>query len=239
MIRFVKSQVKTLLNKYPASLLRQEFEGQEFTRFNERPVEFAFVFRQIAEAYPRTILDVGVGTTALPHLMRNCGPLVTAIDNVRDYWDEGMVNRHYHVVDDDITATRLKQKFDLITCISVLEHIEKHDDAVRNMLSLLNPGGRLILTFPYNERSYVRNVYELPGSSYGRGAPYITQSYSRAELQGWLDENNAEVVEQEFWRYWSGEHWTVGTQIIPPESVRAEDAHQLSCVCMRRRGEAA
>ncbi|HEX7958137.1 MAG TPA: class I SAM-dependent methyltransferase [Pyrinomonadaceae bacterium] len=236
MIGFVKSRVKTLLNRYPAYLCRQEFGEQEFTRFNERPVEFAFVFRQIAEAYPKKILDVGTGTTALPHLMRNCGALVSASDNVRDYWDEGMLNRHYHILDDDITDTRIADRFDLITCISVLEHIEKSDAAVRNMFSLLNPGGRLVLTFPYNERSYVRNVYELPGSSYGRGAPYITQSYSRAELDRWLEENGAEVAEQEFWRYWTGEHWTVGEQVIPPQRVSAEDEHQLSCLCLRRKG---
>lgn len=236
MLGFAKSRVRSLLNRYPARLCREEFEGQEFTRFNERPVEFAFVFRQIAEHYPKKILDVGTGTTALPHLMRNCGALVTATDNVRDYWDEGMFNRHYHVVDDDITATRLAERFDLVTCVSVLEHVERFDDAVRNMLSLLNPGGRLVLTFPYTERGYVRNVYELPGSSYGQDAPYITQSYSRAELDRWAVENRAEVVEQEFWRFWTGEHWTVGEQVIPPVKAGREERHQLSCVCLRREG---
>lgn len=239
MLKLVKSHAKSLLNRYPAYLCRQEFDAQEFTRFNERPVEFAFVFRMMAETYPKKVLDVGTGTTALPHLMRNCGALVSASDNVRDYWEEGMLNRHYHVLDDDITDTRIADRFDLVTCISVLEHIEKSDDAVRNMLSLLSHGGRLILTFPYNERSYVRNVYELPGSSYGRGAPYITQSYSRAELDRWLAENDAEIVEQEFWRFWDGEHWTVGRQIIPPERVGPEDPHQLSCVCIRRKDASA
>jgi hypothetical protein len=28
-----------------------------------------------------------------------CGFVVTAIDNVRDYWDHGMVNRHWTVLD--------------------------------------------------------------------------------------------------------------------------------------------
>lgn len=167
MLKLAKQTVKKLLNLYPEWICRREFESQTFIRFNERPVEFSFVFRKIGEIYPRKILDVGTGTTALPHLMRNCGSLVTATDNVRDYWPFGMVNRHFYVIDDDITATRLSDKFDLITCISVLEHIQKSDDAVRNMLSLLKSNGHLILTFPYNEKSYVRNVYKLPGSSYG------------------------------------------------------------------------
>ncbi len=38
--------------------------------------------------------------------------------------------------------------FDLITCISVLEHIPTDDEAVERMWSLLRTGGRLVLTLP-------------------------------------------------------------------------------------------
>lgn len=38
--------------------------------------------------------------------------------------------------------------FDLVTCLSVLEHIPADSDAVRQMWSLLKPGGRLALTLP-------------------------------------------------------------------------------------------
>jgi 2-polyprenyl-3-methyl-5-hydroxy-6-metoxy-1,4-benzoquinol methylase len=233
-LKRAKSIVKDALDRYPQRICRQEFEGQTFTRFNERPIEFAFVFRKLGEIYPRTVLDVGTGTTALPHLIRNCGFLVTATDNVRDYWPSGMQNRHYHVIDDDITQSRLEESFDLITCVSVLEHIAQAPDAVGNMFRLLNQNGHLILSFPYNERAYVRNVYELPGSSYGQGAPYITQSYSRAEVERWLAENNALIVEQEYWQFWDGDYWTVGNQIIPPRRVTAAEKHQHTCVHLQK-----
>lgn len=234
MLKFAKQTVKKLLNLYPPWICRQEFESQAFKLFNERPIEFSFVFRKLREIYPHTILDVGTGTTALPHLMRNCGCLVTATDNVRDYWPSGMLNRHYHVINDDITKTRLSATFDLITCISVLEHIQNPDDAIRNMFSLLNPNGHLILTCPYNERSYVRNVYELPGSSYGKGTLYITQSYSRGELDRWVLKNNGAILDQEYWQFWEGDHWTVGKQVIPPKKVTADDRHQLTCIHIRK-----
>jgi len=38
--------------------------------------------------------------------------------------------------------------FDLITCLSVLEHIPEGTDALETMWSLLSPGGKLILTLP-------------------------------------------------------------------------------------------
>jgi len=234
MLRNTKRIVKSLLNRYPQWVCKREFESQAFERFNERPVEFGFVFRKLGSIYPRKILDVGTGTTALPHLMRNCGFLVTAIDNIRDYWPSGMYNRHYHIIHDDITKTQISDRFDLITCISVLEHIKKPDDAIRNMLALLKPNGYLILTFPYTEACYVRNVYELPGSSYGQGAPYITQSFSRTEMDRWVVENHSTIIDQEYWQFWNGDHWTVGEQIIPPKSVTAEDKHQLTCVLIQK-----
>jgi SAM-dependent methyltransferase len=233
-LKLAKSVVKSMLDRYPQRICRQEFESQTFTRFNERPIEFAFVFRKLGEIYPRKILDVGTGTTALPHLLRNCGFLTTATDNVRDYWPSGMQNRHYHVIDDDITQSRLDESFDLITCVSVLEHIERAADAVGNMFRLLNQHGHLILSFPYNEGRYSRNVYDLPGSSYGRGEPYIAQSFSRAEIERWLRENNGAIVEQEYWQFWDGDYWTVGNQIIPPRRVTAADKHQHTCILLRK-----
>lgn len=232
---FLNSQAKVLLNLLPAKYIcGVEFKRQKVTRFNERPVEYAFVFDQIARLYPQKVLDVGTGASSLPHLMRKCNCLVTAIDNIKDYWPSGMANRHYHVIDDDITNPNLNDMFDLITCISVLEHIGNPDLALMNMFALLNPGGHLVLTFPYNEKIYHGNVYDLPGSSYGQDAPYITQSYSRAELDKWVLDNNGVIVSQEYWQFWDGELWTVGNQIIPPVKATAEDPHQLSCVLIRK-----
>ncbi len=41
-----------------------------------------------------------------------------------------------------------KGSFDLITCISVLEHIPDDKKAIKKIWSLLKPGGRLVLTLP-------------------------------------------------------------------------------------------
>ncbi len=213
---------------------RKEYKTQKFVRFNERPVEFAFLFRVFSNLYPQRVLDIGTGKTALPHLMRNCGALVTAADNITDYWPQGMINRHYHILDDDITKTRLKESYDLITCISVLEHIEDHQTAVQNMIKLLKPGGHLVLTCPYHEREYQPNVYQLPDSSYGQKYAFITQSFSRNELNHWLEKSGGVLIEQEFWQFWEGKHWTVGQQQIPPKKVQSEDRHQLTCLLIQK-----
>ncbi len=218
---------------YCRELCRREFEHQQFVRVSERPIEYRFVFEHLTRLNATTVLDVGTGTTALPQLIRNCGFVVTAIDNIRDYWPDGMFNRHYHIIDDDVTDPRLGKKFDVITCISVLEHIANHDDAMRSMLALLNPGGHLIVTFPYNERRYVDNVYQLPGAGYGQDAPYICQVYSRAQVEGWLRASGATVVQQEYWRFFTGDLWTFGELVRPPHQVSADTPHQLSCLLLR------
>lgn len=212
----------------------REFKRQKPKRLNERPLEYAFVFSKLAALAPATILDVGTGLTALPALMRTCGGIVTAIDNVRDYWPAGMVNRHFHVIDSDITKNGIERQFAFITCVSVLEHIREHRVAMRNMFRLLEPGGHLVVTCPYNERQYAPNVYDIEGSAYGQNAPYITQAFSRRNVNSWLEEGGVELVEQEFWCMWSGGFWTVGEQILPPRRVARDDKHHLSCMLFRK-----
>ena len=229
-------RLRALAQKPTTLFVKSEFANQRFKRYNERPVEFAFLFRCLAQLAPKTVLDVGTGNTAVPYMIRNCGPVVTAIDNVTDYWPAGMVNRHWHVVDDDIRHPRIAGPFDMVTCISVLEHIVPADKAVGSMLRLLHPGGHLVLTTPFHAPDYVPNVYELPTSaSRAVHHAYVTQSHGSADLARWLSDNDAEVVEQEYWRYWTGTHWTEGQQIIPPERSTAEQPHQLTCLLIRKR----
>lgn len=230
----IKALVHRFGKWYCQKKCKNEYNDQKFIRINERPIEFGFVFQQLMNTGPETVLDVGTGTTALPHMIRNCGFEVTAIDNVKDYWPQGMFNRHFHVIDDDITDTKLTKKFDFVTCVSVLEHIEKYDDAVANMLGLLNPGGHLALTCPYNENQYLENVYKMPGAGYGQNLPFVCQMYSRKQLDNWLEQNNSKLVEQQFWQFWDGEYWTFGNQLTPPKMVTKDDLHQLSCMLIQK-----
>ncbi len=230
----LKSLAHRLGARYNRALCRREFESQQFVGVNERPVEYRFVFENLTRAMPRSVLDVGTGRTALPQLMRTCGFLVTAIDNVRDYWTAGMVNRHYHVIDDDILSPRTRGPFDLVTCISTLEHIPDHARAVRNMLGLLRPGGLLLLSFPYNDARYCANIYALPGSIGADKYPFVTQAFSRAEVEAWLSANGAEIVAQEYWRFFTGEYWTLGDRVVPPARASRSEPHQIACLALRK-----
>jgi hypothetical protein len=100
------------------------------------------------------------------------------------------------------------------------------------MYKLLSPGGRLVLTCPYNERKYAKNVYALPESRVTERFPFVTQAYSRAQVNTWLVDSPFELLEQEYWQFFEGEYWTCGERVLPPRRVGVDDRHQLTCLLL-------
>jgi len=146
-----------------------------------------------------------------------------------------MVNRHFHIINDDITDTKISNKYELITCISVLEHIKEFNTAIKNMFFLLKPKGFLIITLPYSNKKYIENVYEIKGSdAYQKKIPYICQSFAKENLSIWLKENNVTIIDQEYWQFYDGEYWSIGNQVIPPKIVDLEKKHQLACFLFQK-----
>ena len=124
----------------------------------------------------------------------------------------------------------------MVTCISVLEHIDDHRTAVRNILRLVKPGGHLVLAGPYTDRQYVENTYKVPRADPTSATlPYICRSYSRDQLNTWLSDNNADLIEEEYWRAWSGAHWALGQRIAPAEPSTLENEHNHACFLIKRK----
>lgn len=216
-------------------VLRYEFNHPQFQTINERPIEYSFAFRCLQIIRPAKVLDVGSGRSAWPHLLSNCGFKVTAIDKIVGYWKNNYFNRHFHIVNEDIACSSLSDKFDCITCLSVLEHIPNHNAAVKGMLDLLKPGGFLIATFPYNQEIYVPNAYDLPDTSYPSNVGYICQIFSSNEMDRWLSDNGGEIVLEEFYEIFNGEFWTTGGgQIENPRKAEKSEPHHLGCFMIKK-----
>ena len=225
---------KILGRLYLAPMLLLEWKTQRSHNINERSIEYGFTFKWLSRICPAEVLDVGPGKSAWPHIMANCGFRVTAVDQIKEYWKGNFFNRHYYIINEDITKPKIERQFDLITCISVLEHIPDHKAAIQGMLGLLKPGGHLVLTFPYNEEQYVDNVYKLEGAGYGQDAPYVCQVFSRKEIDTWLKENPVKIIEQEYYEVFSGDLWTFGERIYPPRRVKKEEKCHLTCVVIQK-----
>ncbi len=234
-MNLLKSAVHWAGRRYIRTICASEAEGQKFSVHNECPIEYRFALQCLADGKPTSVLDVGTGTTAWPPLMRHCGYIVTAIDNVRDYWPKGMVNRHWTVLDVDIQApgTFAQREFDAVTCISVREHIEDHEQAVRNMAKLLKTGGSLILTTPYSQFNPYPNVYRHPDALYGTNAPYICRSSSAAEMERWVG-CGLTLERRELWRLFTGPVWATGARCKWERVDREDQPHQLGCFLFRK-----
>lgn len=227
----MKKLIQRIANIYIRALCKREYDLRKQGPHNERAAEYAFVFRQLARLWPKTVLDVGTGLTALPQLMTHAGFDVTAIDNMTDFWPSHQTNRHFHVIDDDIVAPKLNRQFDLLTCISVLEHVRDCDAAMASMARLSRPQGHIVLTFPYNETMGCPNVYAIPGSNAPKDLTITTRAYCRADLDRWRRANELAIVEQEYWEFFSGDYWTVGER-ISPRRVEQHERHHITCLLL-------
>jgi 2-polyprenyl-3-methyl-5-hydroxy-6-metoxy-1,4-benzoquinol methylase len=127
----------------------------------------------------------------------------------------------------------LYSRFNMITCISVLEHITEPEKAFQSMIELLRPGGHLVLTMPYNETRYVEDVYKLPNYT-GDPQSYPCASYNRAVLSEWLSSSRAKIVKQYYWRMWAGDVWRQHERLPKPERTSAAEPHQLTCLLIQK-----
>jgi 2-polyprenyl-3-methyl-5-hydroxy-6-metoxy-1,4-benzoquinol methylase len=217
---------------YLGPLLRREWRYPPIQELREYVFQFEFAMRAVARHMPRELLDAGSGMSAWPHLLAECGVRVTATDEMRSYWGS-MFNRHYHVIQDDLTASRLDRRFDMVTCLGVLTTIADDRPAVRNLFRLVRPGGHLVLTFAYKEDEAVPNAYVLPGATYGAGARYICRMFSRAEVDAWLAEEGGAIEEQEYFQVFTGPYWASGERLEPPRRVGVDEPHQYTALSIQ------
>lgn len=233
MNKSIQSIYNFLGKMYLNPLLIAEQKKRPFPEINERPVEYSFSLKHLQKLCLGKILDVGSGKSSWPHIMSMCGYNVKAIDKIDGYWNS-YLNRHYKIINDDITSTNLKEKFQFATCISVLEHIPDHKKAIVNTHNLLEKNGYLILTFPYNESEYHENIYKHPKAGYGKEANYITQIYSRKEVDEWINATSFKIIEQEYYKVFSGELWSFGERITPCIKVGSNEIHHLTCILLQK-----
>ena len=134
-----------------------------------RCVEFPLVFQHLGLGRGGRLLDVGSGQSHFPlYVVSRTSTTVVALDpSRRVLWLKEMeakfVRRglmppgRLHVVVADARDTALGDgEFDYISLISTIEHVEGDgvSAAMHELARLLRPGGRLVLTVPYNYECY-------------------------------------------------------------------------------------
>jgi SAM-dependent methyltransferase len=141
--------------------------GLDYTRGLEYPLTYAFAG---LDRPGLRLLDVGSGAQAL--FARTVARRARAQVTILDYQADLSRRRHdpfAGVRGDARSLPFADASFDRVTLVSAVEHFEGDGDAaaMREAARVLRPGGRCILTTPFDLRG-ARDVFR-PGPVYGRG----------------------------------------------------------------------
>ncbi|MEC7910241.1 MAG: bifunctional 2-polyprenyl-6-hydroxyphenol methylase/3-demethylubiquinol 3-O-methyltransferase UbiG [Pseudomonadota bacterium] len=154
----------------------------------------------------KQVLDIGCGGGLLAEVLSDLGAIVTAIDasektiNVaKAHAKKVGSNVNYIKASlEEFSKIKPKAKFDVITCLEMLEHVPDPLQILKKCSDLLNQDGDLFLsTINRNPRSY---LFAIIGAEYLLNLlPKGTHDYSKfikpSELSKWLNKSNLNTIE--------------------------------------------
>ena len=153
----------------------------------------------------KTLLDVGCGGGILAEALHDKGAIVTGIDAAGPGIEiaKHHAKKNNKLIDyQESTAEDLIQKssekYDVVTCLEVLEHVPDPKLLVKTCINLLNPNGDLFLsTINKNPRSWITAIV---GAEYifnilPKGTHEFDKFTKPSSLGSYIREGSAELVE--------------------------------------------
>jgi 2-polyprenyl-3-methyl-5-hydroxy-6-metoxy-1,4-benzoquinol methylase len=102
----------------------------------------------------KTILDVGCQWGATSIALARAGGIVTGIDIHSPFVEGARMRSASHGIRADFFVSQSEQmhfeanSFDVIICTNVIEHVNSHEKALKEIIRVLRPGGMLFLDGP-------------------------------------------------------------------------------------------
>jgi 2-polyprenyl-6-hydroxyphenyl methylase/3-demethylubiquinone-9 3-methyltransferase len=151
--------------------------------------------RQSTEFDGRAIVDVGCGGGILAEAMAQAGATVTGIDMAREslavarlHQIESGVDVDYRQATAEELAAECPDRFDVVTCLEMLEHVPEPPQVIRSCAELVKPGGHVFFsTINRNPKSF---LFAIVGAEYLlKLLPAGTHEYQKfirpSELESW------------------------------------------------------
>lgn len=149
------------------------------------------------------VLDIGCGAGILTESLFDNGGKVIGIDATKEVIEAAIAHANinnkdieYKVVTAEVYAETNIEKFDVITCMELLEHVPNPVSLINSALKMLKPNGRLFIsTINRNIKSYLLAII---GAEYVLNMlPKGTHEYSKfitpAELAEAIRNENANL----------------------------------------------
>ena len=139
-------------------LARLNIEGGRKVWLGNHPrIEYVFTQSRKYLKPGMPVSEIGIGDGYLLRLLSRAGLKVTGID-ISDYLTKelGAIFKdddlEISLLRQDISRpTDLKDAFETVFCLDILEHVEHLGEAIKNIKKILKPSGVLIATLPWKE----------------------------------------------------------------------------------------
>jgi 2-polyprenyl-6-hydroxyphenyl methylase/3-demethylubiquinone-9 3-methyltransferase len=160
------------LAKFSALAHRWWDPGSEFRPLHEiNPLRLGWIERVAGGLAGKAILDVGCGGGILAEAMASAGARVTGIDLSEKALGVAQLHRlesgvsvDYRLTAAEALAAESPARFDIVTCMEMLEHVPDPCSIVKACAVLAKPGGTLVFsTLNRNPKSY---VFAILGAEY-------------------------------------------------------------------------
>lgn len=171
-----------------------------------------WLYDQFAACVGNRVLEVGSGTGNITQFLCAEGHDVTATDVIPSYRNE-LLRRfgelpHFRVGKFDLNIAAptemVRQPFDTVVCLNVLEHIENDLFALQQMRSVLKPRGHLALLVPAHQLLY---------GEFDRAVGHFRR-YAKRELTSKLDRAGFEVREVKFFNIAATLPWFINGRVL-------------------------
>ncbi|TCL07245.1 bifunctional 2-polyprenyl-6-hydroxyphenol methylase/3-demethylubiquinol 3-O-methyltransferase UbiG [Sodalis ligni] len=174
----------------------KEGEFKPLHRIN--PLRLDYILRHADGLFGKTVLDVGCGGGILTESMALEGATATGLDMgaeplavARLHALESQLNIDYIQQTVEEHAAENPERYDVVTCMEMLEHVPDPASIVRACARLVKPGGDVFFsTLNRNPKAWLMAIV---GAEYllrlvPRGTHSITKFIKPAELLHWLDD---------------------------------------------------
>lgn len=129
----------------------QELDDREYgSEAQGREKNFAIILRRLAKLGFRNgrLLDIGAASGIFMNLARRAGFTVTGIEPSRQLAQEAAERYDVHPYCGTAESYIAVERFDVVTLLDILEHLENPDSFMARVAELTTPGGMVVIVTP-------------------------------------------------------------------------------------------